>query len=654
MQRTFRKIHLDFHTHPELTGVCSRFDADLFAGVLADAGVDNVVLFAKDHYGYAFFRSVTCPPHPHLEADFLRLAVEACQERGIQTEAYVSVCLDYQTYKDHPDWAAVNRDGTVARWSDVSILLDLASPLVEEVTLPLVEEIVEEIPVDGLWFDIVMYPTDAFYSPFFDAAVDSRGVENTHEERGRLARDMTIEAMQRLYEYVRALRSDMRALFNNQAFPGDRRAFAFSDVIDIESDPTHWPQYDLPLRCRYVRGTGKDHNGLTTRFHRCWGDFGGLRSPAQLEFEIGNIMAAGSAHVSLGDHLHPCGELQEAVYRLIGNAYRHCRKVAPVVEDAEPLSEVALLVEPEPSPYSSASSAGATAQLGATRFLVEEHFQFCVRDAETDPPAGTVLLLPGGRPLPEDIVDLVKAQVAAGHPLIAFANHVQGFEDLVLSPRSVETALSGQQVIAPELVRETLIEDMPIATYRKAFTFDPELETEILGHSLDPLFDDQFPENYHQYGPVDRDAERRPAIVWRDGVLLCGVPLPELIHTEGAWAFFVMMRRLMDRVTPKRLVETEAGPGIEIALHRNRGDLVVHFVASQMPRYGTPPARMRTFEPVYGLKVSIGTGKFPSSVYRLKSREEVHWEFHDEGLVLELDLFEPHEVIVCAGACASD
>lgn len=78
----YRKVHLDFHTHPSVTGIGSRFGPERFADALANAGLDGVVLFVKDHYRRSFYRSPAFPVHPHLRVDFLPRAAAACLARA--------------------------------------------------------------------------------------------------------------------------------------------------------------------------------------------------------------------------------------------------------------------------------------------------------------------------------------------------------------------------------------------------------------------------------------------------------------------------------------------------------------------------------------------------------------------------------------------
>ena len=652
MHPGYRKIHLDFHTHPSIIDVCGRFDAHQFADTLAEAGVDCVVLFAKGHYGNAFFWSVTNPMHPHLQRDFLPLAAEACRARGIRTEAYISVCCDYLTFLAHPEWSCRNADGSIARWSEVSVLLDLASPLLEEVTLPFTAEVVGAMPVDGLWFDIVMYPQDGFYSDYLTARLRERSEPDTLAARGALANEITVAAQARLYALVKSLRPEMEVLVNNQANPGNTAAFPYNDVIEVESDPSFWPQYDLALRCRYLRGTGKSHHGLTTRFHRCWGDFGGLRAPDQLQSELGMIYAAGSPYVSVGDHLHPSGVLEPAVYRLIGTAYTHGREIAPLVEAAQPVSEVTLLVPANPTPFNGSCAIDQNAQLGATRLLVEEHCQFGVRDIAADLPAGELLLLPGGHPLTPADLTRVRKHVADGHPLLALGEHVCGLEDLVGAPPSTETARDGQYLCYDGILADELIGDMPVAVYRKVRIFAPTDATEIIAEAQAPLFDASLPENYHAYGPVDAQSPRYPTIVGRGQVILCGVPLAELIHSEGTWTHSLALSRLLRHLLGTTLIETDAGPCTEIAIHRLGDDAIIHLVTAQFSRGGLPPPRMPIFAPARTVQLRLRLTARPTAVEPVAGGRVTAWHYADQHLAVTCELQQPHVVLRCAGAYA--
>jgi hypothetical protein len=53
--RPWRKIHLDFHNSQYVTKIGDKFDANEFGDRLAAAGVDSIVVFAKDMHGYFYY-----------------------------------------------------------------------------------------------------------------------------------------------------------------------------------------------------------------------------------------------------------------------------------------------------------------------------------------------------------------------------------------------------------------------------------------------------------------------------------------------------------------------------------------------------------------------------------------------------------------------
>jgi hypothetical protein len=75
--------------------------------------------------------------------------------------------------------------------------------------------------------------------------------------------------------------------------------------------------------------------GMTGKFHLSWGEFGGFKNPNALRYEAALNLANG-ARCSIGDHMHPDGWMEEATYKLIGEAYREvetkeawCTNVTP-------------------------------------------------------------------------------------------------------------------------------------------------------------------------------------------------------------------------------------------------------------------------------------------------------------------------------------
>ena len=78
-----------------------------------------------------------------------------------------------------------------------------------------------------------------------------------------------------------------------------------------------WGYHHFPLYARYFQTLEHPMLSHTGRFHLMWGDFGGLKNKAALEFECFRILAAG-AGCFVGDQLYPRGKLESSTFDLIG------------------------------------------------------------------------------------------------------------------------------------------------------------------------------------------------------------------------------------------------------------------------------------------------------------------------------------------------
>ena len=99
--------------------------------------------------------------------------------------------------------------------------------------------------------------------------------------------------------------------------------------LELESLPTGGWGYDhFPVSAGYARTLGMDYLGMTGKFHKSWGEFGGFKHPNALRYEA-MLSVANGASVSVGDQLHPSGEMDMVTYNLIGKAYKEVEEIEP-------------------------------------------------------------------------------------------------------------------------------------------------------------------------------------------------------------------------------------------------------------------------------------------------------------------------------------
>ena len=162
LKMPFREIHLDFHTSEKIEGIGAGFEPEEFAAVLEQARVNSITCFARCHHGWLYYDSKRFPEriHPHLERrDLLRDQIEVCHRKGIRVPVYITVQWDHFTAEHHPEWLTVSENGGPIGRNDLFEagfyrFLCVNSPYIG-LLKSLTREVLETIPVDGLFFDIV-------------------------------------------------------------------------------------------------------------------------------------------------------------------------------------------------------------------------------------------------------------------------------------------------------------------------------------------------------------------------------------------------------------------------------------------------------------------------------------------------------------------
>ena len=93
---------------------------------------------------------------------------------------------------------------------------------------------------------------------------------------------------------------------------------------------------------------------------------------------------------SIGDQLHPSGELDATTYRTVGAAYREVEAKEPWCAGARAVSDIGVLS----SEAENHSNRQSPADEGASRALLEGHFLFELLDRNMDFSRFKLLILP--------------------------------------------------------------------------------------------------------------------------------------------------------------------------------------------------------------------------------------------------------------------
>jgi hypothetical protein len=196
--------------------------------------------------------------------------------------------------------------------------------------------------------------------------------------------------------------------------------------FEIESlGSGQWGYAHFPAVARYVRTLGKPFLGMTGKFHTEWGDFHSFKPEAALEYEISRILAAGGA-CSIGDQLHPSGQLCDETYRLVGSVYAEVETKEPWCREAKAVTDVAVLSLESAGFHKPAENDEELPELkldgshaACTRMLEECGCQFDIIDTTADFAAYALLVLPDRIEFTENLNTKIKAYLDQGGSVLA-------------------------------------------------------------------------------------------------------------------------------------------------------------------------------------------------------------------------------------------
>jgi len=616
----FRQIHLDFHTSEQIPGVGRRFSAERFVRTLQEARVNSVTCFSKCHHGMIYHDTRFDARHPYLEVNLLKEQVEACHAAGIRVPIYISVGLDEHMARQHPEWVEVTAEGKLrgaplqAAWRK----LCLNSPYVEYVSEQ-TQEVLSMFETDGLFFDIIHQGQCC--CRWCIAGMREEGLNPEVEaDRQAFARGVLARLKLRFAEEIRAVNQECLIFWNSgHVEPGIRPVLHTYSHLELESLPSGGWGYDhFPLTVRYARNLGLDHLGMTGKFQKTWAGFGEFKNQPALEYECFTSLAEGSK-VSVGDQLHPDGELTAATYQLIGSVYRQVEAREPWCADALAVTELAIF---NPEALGVQDGRVDTSAGGAYRMLLEAHYQFDLVDAEMDWSRYRVLVLPDKIRLDAALAGKLREYLAAGGKVIA--SHESGLapdrDEFVLEELGVR--LLGEARYSPDFVAagSELAEGVLPSEH---VMYDRGLEVEAVGgaRALAEVWHPYFNRTWehfcsHRHTPAEKRSDF-PAVVGTENTVYFAHPLFASHMRSGVRTYKLLFLNALRRFLPDPLVETDAPTTAHVTLMRQEQEgrtvaHLLHYIPEQRYR------EIQTIEdviPLYNVALTVRLQAEPRRAY---------------------------------------
>jgi hypothetical protein len=166
----FLGIHFDFHAGDDCTQVGARTTPEMVELVIDKVKPDYIQIDCKGHRGYSSYPTKVGNPAPGFVGDPLRIWRDVTRKRGVPLFMHYSGVWDYKAVADHPDWAAINRDG---KPNDKAT--SVFGPYADTLMIPQLRELAGDYGVDGVWVDGDCWGT----TPDYSAATVQRFCEQT-------------------------------------------------------------------------------------------------------------------------------------------------------------------------------------------------------------------------------------------------------------------------------------------------------------------------------------------------------------------------------------------------------------------------------------------------------------------------------------------
>jgi len=628
----FRQIHLDFHTSEHIADIGSQFDPEEFAATLEQAHVNSITCFARCHHGWIYFDTRAFPErrHPHLTRNLLQEQIEACHARDIRVPIYLTVQWDHWTANQHPEWLAVNEHGCILGTPPFEAgfyrELCLNSPYVETFLKPHMREILETLPVDGFFFDIVRPLACA--CRYCRARMEEQGLDPADGAARKRFGLQTVNRFKRdMTRFVRQFNPDCSIFYNaGHVGPRHRAVVDAYTHLELESLPSGgWGYLDFPIAMRYARNLGVDCMAHTGKFHTSWGDFHSFKNQAALQYECFRMLALG-AKCLIGDQLHPAGKIDPHVYRLVGSVYAEVEKKEPWCRGARAVTEIGVFTPEEF--YGAAVGGLPPALMGITRMLEESGHQFDVVDSASDLSRYRVVVLPDNIPVSPVLAARLEAYLASDGALLAsFESGMDEDKDaFTLKALGVRLKSAGPRDLQGELVRgkpfmrgDYAEYVLPVGAigqglpetehvmYMRGMDVEAEPGAEVLANKVLPYFDRTYQHFCsHRQTPSSGQAGP-PAIVQRGRTIYFAHPIfTQYSRNAPRWCKALFLNAL-GLLLPEPLVRHDGPTTLQVTVNEQAAEhrWVVHLLHYIPERRSQDIDVIEDVIPLYDLKVSV-------------------------------------------------
>ena len=651
--------HFDFHGHKAIR-INHDPDAEGMARTLRTCGVEEVITFAKGHTGFAYYPTRVGTVHPRMKGDAFGDIVTACKAEGLRVLAYVSFGVDGEAGRRHAEWAQMRAPGVPDFFSeDWFVNVCPFTPYLDELMLPMIGEIIDGYPVDGLFFDTMGALRSCHCAACQREFQDTHGLPvpaDPEDEHwgiyGQFRRERGWKMLQRVSRFIEGRKSGLKIGFNHIGAPTFPEAVPQGVTCLTLDFTTSGPQSLQASLCAAFGSTADcPSDVMNTIFNQGWGDWS-PRPPAILEQTCAAIWARRSRPY-LGDRTHPANRLTSISVKAMKQMARLQQEIAACypADDSCLLPDILVLHGPgtmygADSAHFALGGDGMKPLKGAHHLLLDAGANFSIvaeAFVEQRLKDASMVLIPEMQAISDETDRLLKEFVENGGKLLVAGNlpacdgapvdwagvsrDGKPWQDHIYLPPSDDSAGDDPVLVRGDfhcLVLDGAEPVLPaVAPYDCAYGVR-------FGQGIGP------PSDAASDWPALTRLPRGKGAVW-----YLGAKLFSDYAAHGNWTQIAWLRGLLARILPEPVAGAACDSGgIEIVAHGNATStwaFLVHHGGEQMIG---ERGWARTFGPLPARKVDVTVrdrqGRRPDAV--TVRDEAAPWKLKDGAVTLSLVL----------------
>jgi hypothetical protein len=655
-QLRFRQVHLDFHTSEYCKDVGAEFDEDQFIESLELGRVNSITIFATCHHGWAYYPTKTDMAHPNLKTDLLGRMLKAGKKAKINMPVYITVRWNDKASREHPEWVIRNIDGSMmgpdhshpqnAKTTGPTwYMLCLNSPYLEEIVVPITEEISQLYNPSGFFFDITN--EHECTCNWCMETMEKNGLDYLNKkDRIECSRIVYKNYLKRVTEIVWNNNPSATIYHNGKDKMGRYDLYPYWSHHEIESLPTsNWGYNYFPTFARYFTNVPEfDFLGQTGKFHSLWGEIGGFKNPTALKYEVAHMISLGGKCL-VGDQLDPRGKMNSDTYKMIGEAYEYVEQREPWLEDTTMVADVAILSATalhEDNDYISSD-------MGASSMLMQKQILFTIIDQHMDFSQYRLLILPDEILVDHTLKSKLEDFIKQGGALILTNNSGLNWkkDSFAIDCGLEYTGNSSNDVeyIEAHQLSEYGLVKSPFLVYESGIT-SRVMDAKILANTWSPEFNRTVGKFCgHRNTPYDRLSEH-PSVVKKHNIIHIAQPLFRVYEKMGMQLHRDLFHACMQLVYTDPLLEVDLkSAGRASLMGTTKNDrMVLHLL------YASPITRgeievIEDIVPLYDIRVSLRMDESPNRVTYVPENKSIEFKYELGRLNFVVDKLEMHSMI---------